>query len=60
MLVASAALGGVRILCHSLFSSMNVSNKGTFEPLMRHVAHLIDERVKQWVTDNGEPQVVLY
>ncbi|QRV92143.1 Fungal specific transcription factor domain [Ceratobasidium sp. AG-Ba] len=52
MLVASAALGGVRILCHSLFSSMNVSNKSAFEPLMRHVAHLMDERVQRWVVDN--------
>ncbi|KAG8775326.1 hypothetical protein FRC12_001549 [Ceratobasidium sp. 428] len=54
MLVASAALGSVRILCHSLFSSMNVSNKGAFEPLMRHVSHLMDERIKRWVTDNDQ------
>ncbi|KAG9096634.1 hypothetical protein FRC06_008480 [Ceratobasidium sp. 370] len=54
MLVASAALGSVRILCHSLFSSMNASNKGAFEPLMRHVALLVDERVKRWVTDNDQ------
>ncbi|KAG8739392.1 hypothetical protein FRC10_005658, partial [Ceratobasidium sp. 414] len=33
---------------------MNVSNKGAFEPLMRHVAHLMDERVKRWVTDNDQ------
>ncbi|KAG9102376.1 hypothetical protein FS749_004162 [Ceratobasidium sp. UAMH 11750] len=54
MLVASAALATVRLLCHSLFSSMSVSNKGAFEPLMRHVAHLMDERVKRWVTDNDQ------
>jgi hypothetical protein len=33
---------------------MNVSNKSAFEPLMRHVAHLMDERIKRWVTNNGQ------
>lgn len=53
MLVASAAFGGVRLLCYSLFSSMTVSNKAAFEPLMRHVSQILEDRTKRWVTDNG-------
>ncbi|KAB5590675.1 Fungal Zn(2)-cys(6) binuclear cluster domain containing protein [Ceratobasidium theobromae] len=54
MLVASASFGSIRLLCHSLFSSMNVSTKAAFEPLMRHVAQLLDERIKRWITANEQ------
>ena len=53
MLVGSAAFGSVRILCQSLFSSMTVSNKAAFEPLMRHVSQILEDRTKRWVSDSG-------
>ncbi|KAH7337220.1 hypothetical protein B0J17DRAFT_719127 [Rhizoctonia solani] len=52
MLVISSSFGGVRLLCHSLFSSMTTTNKATFEPLMRHVSSLLDERIKRWIDTN--------
>ncbi|KAF8669655.1 Fungal specific transcription factor domain [Rhizoctonia solani] len=49
MLVISSSFGGIRLLCHSLFSSMTTANKAAFEPLMRHVSNLLDERIKRWI-----------
>ncbi|KAJ1303109.1 hypothetical protein OPQ81_011310 [Rhizoctonia solani] len=49
MLVISSSFGGIRLLCHSLFSSMTTINKAAFEPLMRHVSSLLDERIKRWI-----------
>ncbi|CAE6484996.1 unnamed protein product [Rhizoctonia solani] len=49
MLVISSSFGGVRLLCHSLFSSMSTTNKAAFEPLMRHVSNLLEERVRRWI-----------
>ncbi|KAF8598473.1 hypothetical protein BDV93DRAFT_609823 [Ceratobasidium sp. AG-I] len=57
MLVGSAAFGSVRLLCHSLFSSMTVSNKAAFEPLMRHVSQILEDRTKRWVSDNDQPNL---
>ncbi|CAE6497110.1 unnamed protein product [Rhizoctonia solani] len=54
MLVISSSFGGVRLLCHSLFSSMTTTNKAAFEPLMRHVSSLLDERIGRWInTDHN-------
>ncbi|CAE6485991.1 unnamed protein product [Rhizoctonia solani] len=54
MLVISSSFGGVRLLCHSLFSSMTTTNKAAFEPLMRHISSLLDDRIKRWInTDHN-------
>ncbi|CAE6361863.1 unnamed protein product [Rhizoctonia solani] len=56
MLVVSSSFGSIRLLCHSLFSSMTTTNKAAFEPLMRHASSLLDERIKQWInTDHNFP-----
>ncbi|CAE6353820.1 unnamed protein product [Rhizoctonia solani] len=52
MLVISSSFGGIRLLCHSLFSSMTTTNKSAFEPLMRHVSNLLDERIKRWINND--------
>ncbi|CAE6417720.1 unnamed protein product [Rhizoctonia solani] len=54
MLVISSSFGSVRLLCHSLFSSMTTTNKAAFEPLMRRVSNLLDERIRRWIdTDHN-------